>query len=191
MDRSIERGGSRTSVAAMLRHEEAVRLRQLGKTYAEIGEGMGMSRQQVYYLITGPRPKEPPPPGLWMTIGEAARLLHLHANTLRRWAEQGIIRTIRIGTRHDRRFLREDVEALLSDESVAPVIGRPRGPRLDAREIEVLQLVADGNTLKRIAYDQNGNERSLKHKTAAIKRKLDAKTLTQAVKIALLKGIIT
>ena len=43
-----------------------------------------------------------------LTVGEVARILHVHANTVRRWADQGLLPAYRIGLRGDRRF-REDV----------------------------------------------------------------------------------
>jgi excisionase family DNA binding protein len=48
-----------------------------------------------------------------LTIREASRLLNVHANTLRRWSEQGIVKSYRIGPRGDRRFKQEDIAALL------------------------------------------------------------------------------
>lgn len=48
-----------------------------------------------------------------LTISEAANLLHLHPNTLRRWGNTGKITPYRIGQRQDRRFVREEVLALL------------------------------------------------------------------------------
>ena len=44
-----------------------------------------------------------------MTTGEVARLLNVHINTVRRWSNQGVLRTYRIGARGDRRFRREDI----------------------------------------------------------------------------------
>jgi len=48
-----------------------------------------------------------------MTCGEAARFLRVHVNTVRRWADAGKIPSVRLGDRDDRRFRREDLEALL------------------------------------------------------------------------------
>jgi excisionase family DNA binding protein len=47
--------------------------------------------------------------GQFMPIREAARLLCVHANTLRRWGDRGIIRAYRLGDSGHRRFLRQDV----------------------------------------------------------------------------------
>ncbi len=48
-----------------------------------------------------------------LTIGEACQILHVHTNTLRRWGEMGLLRVCRLGPRGDRRYRREDIEALL------------------------------------------------------------------------------
>lgn len=44
-----------------------------------------------------------------LTVREVSELLHIHQNTLRRWNDQGLIRSIRLGPRGDRRFRREDI----------------------------------------------------------------------------------
>lgn len=48
-----------------------------------------------------------------LTIEEASRLLHVHANTLRRWSDKRIIRAYRIGPRGDRRFKPDDIVRFL------------------------------------------------------------------------------
>lgn len=48
-----------------------------------------------------------------LKTGEVAWLLGTHNNTVRRWADRGIIRSYRINHRGDRRFKREDVARLL------------------------------------------------------------------------------
>ena len=53
--------------------------------------------------------------GGWLTVGEAAVLLHVHPNTVRRWVDMGLLQTQRVGPRLDRRILRiaaERIEAL-------------------------------------------------------------------------------
>ena len=52
-----------------------------------------------------------------LTITEASQILHVHKNTLRRWTEQGILKTYRIGNRRDRRFRAEDIAVLLIGEN--------------------------------------------------------------------------
>ena len=49
-----------------------------------------------------------------LTITELSHLLNVHINTVRRWSNQGIIKTYRIGTRGDRRFRQDDVTQFLS-----------------------------------------------------------------------------
>ncbi len=53
--------------------------------------------------------------GPMLTVREVARLLHIHSNTVRRWADQGLIKAYRITSRGDRRFRKEDINEFLSD----------------------------------------------------------------------------
>ncbi len=39
-----------------------------------------------------------------LTIKEAAKLIHVHPNTLRNWEREGKISAVRIGSRRDRRY---------------------------------------------------------------------------------------
>jgi excisionase family DNA binding protein len=57
-----------------------------------------------------------------LRTGEAARILNVHHNTLRRWSELGIIGAYRINTRGDRRYSRKEVFDLL--QQVKPNSGR-------------------------------------------------------------------
>ncbi len=50
-----------------------------------------------------------------LTVREAARLLHVHPNTLRRWSDRGLIRAYRITHRGDRRFPLEDIGRFLAE----------------------------------------------------------------------------
>ena len=56
--------------------------------------------------------------GSMLTVREVAVLLHIHSNTVRRWADRGIIRAYRISLRGDRRFRREDIAHFLADLNV-------------------------------------------------------------------------
>lgn len=49
-----------------------------------------------------------------ITIRDAAHLLCVHANTLRRWSDEGLIKTYRFPLRGDRRYQRQDVLKLLT-----------------------------------------------------------------------------
>ena len=48
-----------------------------------------------------------------LTIREVSRLLHVHPNTLRRWADKVIIRSFCITPRGDRRFMSQDIDHFL------------------------------------------------------------------------------
>ena len=49
-----------------------------------------------------------------MTVSEVADFLHIHQNTVRRWSNRGILKSIPIGRRGDRRFIKEDIINLLN-----------------------------------------------------------------------------
>jgi len=49
-----------------------------------------------------------------LTISEVSKLLHVHPNTLRRWADKGIIRSYSISLRGDRRFMATDINQFLT-----------------------------------------------------------------------------
>ncbi len=44
-----------------------------------------------------------------LTIKQASELLNCHPNTLRAWDKKGYLTAVRIGTRGDRRYHKEDV----------------------------------------------------------------------------------
>ena len=48
-----------------------------------------------------------------LTAGEAANLLHVHINTVRKWSNLGILPSFRIGPRSDRRFRKKDLMTFL------------------------------------------------------------------------------
>lgn len=56
--------------------------------------------------------------GPMLTVREVAELLHIHSNTLRRWADRGIIRAYRITRRGDRRFRQRDIVHFLDELNV-------------------------------------------------------------------------
>ena len=49
-----------------------------------------------------------------LTVGEVSTLLHIHPNTLRRWADKGLIKSFCITPRGDRRFTSQDVDEFLN-----------------------------------------------------------------------------
>ncbi len=48
-----------------------------------------------------------------LTTSQAALLIGIHENTVRRWSDRGILSPYRIGSRYDRRFDEEDIGALV------------------------------------------------------------------------------
>lgn len=50
-----------------------------------------------------------------LTPRNAARLLNIHVNTVRRWSDKGILSVYHIGPRGDRRFQRHEVYGLIAE----------------------------------------------------------------------------
>ena len=61
------------------------------------------------------RTRRADPPRM-VPVGEASQILHVHPNTLRKWSDQGLIPTYRIGQRRDRRFAEEDLLTFLEQD---------------------------------------------------------------------------
>ena len=59
-----------------------------------------------------------------LKINEVALILHAHPNTIRRWNNQGILRSYRINQRGDRRFKPQDIDRLLLE--LTENFGAPR-----------------------------------------------------------------
>jgi excisionase family DNA binding protein len=49
-----------------------------------------------------------------LTTTEVAVFLHVHPNTVRQWANRGLIHAYRLGPRGDRRFRWEEVERFMN-----------------------------------------------------------------------------
>ncbi len=84
----------------------------------------------------------------WLSLSEASELLGVHPVTLRRWANRGILPTIRTPGGH-RRFRRQDVEALMRirREEVEPDFSLPPGEQTLPEWMEAFQ---DPELLQRI-----------------------------------------
>ncbi len=104
----------------MSRHNEAVKLREAGLSYAQIGHRFGVSKQRAEQIVKGTR--KPPKRTLdskgMLTGSDVAYLLGVHVNTVRRWSNQGILRGYRISSRGDRRFKREDIDKFLQESKI-------------------------------------------------------------------------
>jgi excisionase family DNA binding protein len=53
-----------------------------------------------------------------LTVSEVSTILHVHPNTLRRWADKGVIKSFCITPRGDRRFLSRDIDQFLAEMKV-------------------------------------------------------------------------
>jgi excisionase family DNA binding protein len=85
-------------------------LRRNGMSYAQIGDKLGLSRERIRQIVTRRDVSQRIlPDNQMLTVSEASRLLHVHANTLRRWDEDGTMPSCRIGPRGDRRYRLSDL----------------------------------------------------------------------------------
>ncbi|MFH1446400.1 MAG: MEDS domain-containing protein [Chloroflexota bacterium] len=87
-------------------------LKKSGLNYVEIGRMLGVTQQRVHQMINKKRSRQQERSSL-LTTAEAARLLSVHVNTIRRWSTEGTLRPYRFGTRGDRRFERQDLDEFL------------------------------------------------------------------------------
>ncbi len=49
-----------------------------------------------------------------LTVSEVAELLHIHTNTVRRWADKGYLNAYRVNYRGDRRFKRAEIIMIMT-----------------------------------------------------------------------------
>ena len=54
-----------------------------------------------------------------LTARQVADFLQVHISTVRRWSDQGILRSYRVGLRRDRRYRQEDVLDFLREDHIA------------------------------------------------------------------------
>lgn len=52
-----------------------------------------------------------------LTARQVADFLHVSVSTVRRWSDKGMLKFYRIGSRGDRRYVREDVLVFLEESS--------------------------------------------------------------------------
>lgn len=82
-----------------------------------------------------------------LSVAQAAALLGVHPNTIRTWTDAGRLAAFRINSRGDRRYRRNDVEALLAEGAGASSPASPGDATPAGREAEMAVLVrlAQGN----------------------------------------------
>ena len=71
--------------------------------------------------------RQSPPSEAMLTARQVADFLQVHISTVRRWSDQGILRSYRVGLRRDRRYRQEDVLDFLHEDHIA----RDRGKILE------------------------------------------------------------
>ncbi len=64
-----------------------------------------------------------------LPVTRAARLLGVHPNTLRAWADRGRLRCLRVNARGDRRFLVADLRSFMASATEPAVAGSPGADR--------------------------------------------------------------
>ena len=87
-----------------------------------------------------------------LPITKAARMLGVHPNTLRAWADQGRIRCLRVNERGDRRFLMDDLQAFMrAAETAAVPAGARDGTDWEAQVDSIARLGTHLNHLNSVA----------------------------------------
>jgi excisionase family DNA binding protein len=111
-----------TEEAREARLKKIIEMRNAGLTYADISSKLGISRERISQIINNKNNKDSSrantaTPHPWLTTGEVSHLVNVHVNTVRRWSNQGILKSYRIGPRGDRRFRRKDVNHLFIEKT--------------------------------------------------------------------------
>ena len=109
------------------RVKRIVEMRGVGLTYDEIGLEFGLSRERVRQLymsrnMNNKNTNNNLKPPRWLKTGDVALLVNVHVSTVRRWADQGTLKSYRVGPRSDRRFKQEDVNSLFKETKLASLI---------------------------------------------------------------------
>ena len=87
-----------------------------------------------------------------LPITKAARMLGVHPNTLRAWADRGRIRCLRVNERGDRRFLMDDLQAFMRAAETEPVpAGARDGTDWEAQVDSIARLGTHLNHLNSVA----------------------------------------
>jgi excisionase family DNA binding protein len=73
-----------------------------------------------------------------LTVREAASVLHVHENTVRRWSNLGLIRAFRISHRGDRRFRQDEICRFLDELRVH---------NCNPKEVSIIRSMPEKNEL--------------------------------------------
>jgi DNA-binding NarL/FixJ family response regulator len=76
------------------------------------------------------------------------------------------------------------------DKILAQTVEMPSREALTPREVEVLRMIADGESNKRIAWRLRISEHTVKFHVASILAKMDASTRAEAVAIGIRRGLV-
>lgn len=105
-----------TTEAIKVRNAAIILLHSLGFSPGEIGKLFHLAEKTVREIYRGQGARlMTGGTGSILTCAEAARVLRVHPNTVRRWADAGKLPSVRLGTRGDRRFKREELEKVVRE----------------------------------------------------------------------------
>src|SRR5258708_11771559 len=86
-----------------------------------------------------------------LDIRQAAALLHVSAASLRRWSNAGLLASFRVGGRHERRFRRADLLALLESHPAVAGHATAATPPDTAAHVHLCRLYLSDDALVRAA----------------------------------------
>ena len=79
-----------------------------------------MTGSLVEHSLPGIRMESNSKSPVLLTVQDVSRILNVHENTVRRWSNQGVLKSIRLGPRGDRRYKLQDItDYLVSVQSGA------------------------------------------------------------------------
>ncbi len=95
----------------MSRRAEIIRLREEGATYISIGKRYGISLQQVAEIVSGKKRIRKKRCTMMRTysVRHLTRFFNVTYATIHRWNVAGFFSDIRLGSRRDRRFFRDEI----------------------------------------------------------------------------------
>ena len=67
------------------------------------------------------------------SVAEVASILNVHANTVRKWSDEGRIKSCRVGSRGGRGFTAEDIKDFIDSSLVSPLEFYQNGVTGDGR----------------------------------------------------------